>query len=241
MRGFLIFFNLAGAILSIALLVSTFAAKGIITSQAQRIAVEKSRKYSDPLAGKLQETLDRPLIGKLIVGKPREVLERELQDYRSSPGDWLEELARGGADKAKQIDFPEITQPLARKALDALKSEMTGLKAQVQDSYRNLIADLRLFATTNLIVFLLIAWLCWIARSPSAIHWLVGYSLAMSLALVISIYFYAQQNWAWSILRNDYMGWRYPSLLGIATAYLMLRFTPEIAFQYDWKKKEPLP
>jgi hypothetical protein len=237
MRRLLIFFNLAGAALSVALLLSTFFAKGIITSKARQIAIDKSRQYADPLVGKLEETLNRPVVGRLIGGKPREALEREMQEYRNSPDEWLEELAEEGAAKAKQYDFPEVTQPLARKALDALKRELGELKDHMQASYRNLISDLRLFANTNLIAFLVIAWLCWIARTPSAIHWLVGYSILMSLALVISILFYVQQNWVWSIFSNDYMGWNYPTGLGIATAYLVIRFTPEIACLYDWKKK----
>jgi len=69
LRKILLALHLSGVALSIALLVSTFVAKGLITSKARQIAVEKSRVASDPLAAKLEETLNRPIIGQAIRGK----------------------------------------------------------------------------------------------------------------------------------------------------------------------------
>ena len=228
LRKILIALHLAGAALSVTLLVSTFLAKGIITSKARQVAVDKSRSLADPLAAKVQETLDRPVIGKLIRGEVRDRLESELAGYRTAPDAWLIELAEGGAGRAKAFDFPEIESPLARKAVDLLTKGVSDLKDRLEESYRSLIADLRIFAATNLVAFLLAASLAWVARTPRASHWLHGYSFVMLLAFAASIFLYVDQNWTWNLLRNDHMGWRYPAVLGAITLYGILRVTPEL-------------
>jgi hypothetical protein len=229
-RKVLIALHLAGVALSIALLVSTFVAKGIITSKAREAAVEKSRGLSDPLAAKLEETLERPVLGKLIRGSVRERLETELSDYRANPDGWMSRLAEGGADRAKAFDFPELEHPLARKAVETLTQGVSDLKGHLEESYRGLILDLRLFAATNLVAFLLATCLAWVAKTPRAQHWLLGYSTIMLLAFAVSISLYVNQSWTWNLLRNNHMGWRYPAILGIITAYGLLRVTPELFF-----------
>lgn len=239
LRKILIALHLAGAALSVILLVSTFLAKGIITSKARQVAVDKSRGLADPLAAKVQETLDRPVLGKLIRGETRQRLESELSDYRAAPDAWLIELAEGGAQRAKAFDFPEIESPLARKAVDLLTKGVSDLKDRLEESYRNLIADLRIFAATNLVAFLLAAALARVARTPRARHWLHGYSFVMLLAFAASIFLYVDQNWTWNLLRNDHMGWRYPVVLGAITLYGILRVTPELFMSRNEASIEP--
>lgn len=228
LRKLLIALHLAGAALSIALLTSTFVAKGIITSKARSIAVEKSRAASDPLAAKLEETLDRPVLGKAIRGKVRERLEAELTSYRESPEAWLLRLAEGGTERAKEFDFPEIENPVARKAVDAITKGVSGLKGHLEESYRDLIGDIRLFAATNIVAFGIAAWLAWIARTPQSKHWLLAFSGVMLVVFAASISAYLDQNWTWSILTGNYMGWAYPVILGVATLYGILRITPDL-------------
>lgn len=228
-RNLLIALHLAGVALSVALIVSTFFAKGIITSKAEQIALEKTRVASDPMATKLQETLDRPTLVKLIPDTARERLAAELASYRSSPDAWLRGLAEGGADRVTAFDFPDVKNVIARKALDALAKSVSGIKDYLQESYRELIFDLRLFASTNIVAFASAAWLTWIARTPWSRHWLLAFSGLMLVVFVTSITAYLDQNWAWSILTGSYMGWSYPVSLGIATAYGIVRISPDLA------------
>lgn len=229
LRKILIALHLAGAALSVALLVSTFVAKGIITSKARQVAVDKSRSLADPLAAKVQETLDRPVLGKLIRGEARERLESELAGYRTAPEAWLIELAEGGAGRAKAFDFPDIESPLARKAVDLLTKGVSDLKDRMEESYRELIGDIRMFATSNIIAFGLAAWLCWIARTPRSRHWLLAFSGLMLVVFAISISSYLDQNWTWVILTGNYMGWAYPASLGILTLYSVVKISPDLA------------
>ena len=229
-RKVLIALHLAGAALSIALLVSTYSAKSIITSKAKEMAVEKSRDFADPVAEKLRETLDRPVIGKLIPGNVRERLEKELNDYEASAEDWLKRLAAGGVNRAKEFDFPEVQNPLARKAIDALKGKVSNVRSRLDATYDGLIRDLRLFAITNLVAFLLAALLCLLARTPRSRHWLVAYSFILLGSMVFSIAFYVGQNWIWSILRNDYLGWQYPAVVGAVALYGVASITGDLFF-----------
>ncbi len=219
LRLALILLHLAGAGLSLALLLATWRtdAKAIVVNKAREVAVAKCRGYSDPIADKLQETLDRPVIGKLIRGNVRTRLEEELSEYRASAAEWLTRLAMGGVEYAKRFDFPEIDNPLARKALDALKAEVSGLKGRVQLTFANLIADVRIFASSNLVAFLLAAGMAILARTKKARAGLLAYSAALLVVAIASVGCYAGQDWGWTLLRNDFIGWKYPLMLGIVT------------------------
>jgi hypothetical protein len=240
LRKILIALHLAGAAISVVLFVSTFVAKGVITSKAQQFALDKSRVASDPLATKLQDTLDHPVIGKLIPDTARERITTELATYQSSPDAWLLSLAEGGADRAKDFDFPEIENAIARKAVDVLADSVSGIKDHMHESYRGLIFDLRLFTSTNVVAFLVAAWLSWIARTPRSRHWLLTFSGLMLIIFAMSINAYRDQNWAWSILTGSYMGWSYPVMLGFAIVYGIVRISPELA-QTQPAKDSPEP
>lgn len=236
LRKILLALHLAGAALSITLLVSTFLAKGIITAKARQVAIDKSRSLSDPLADKVQETLDRPMLGKLIRGEARERLESELADYRTAPEDWLIQLAEGGAGRAKAFDFPEIESPLARKAVDVLTKGVSDLKDHLEENYRDLIGDIRLFASTNIVAFGFAAWLSWIARTPSSRHWLLAFSGMMLVVFAISTSSYLDQNWTWTILTGNYMGWGYPVLLGLLSLCTIVKISPDLVLSDPGEK-----
>jgi len=239
LRLALILLHLAGAGLSLGLLLSTWHAdaKAIVVSKAREVAVAKCRGYSDPIANKVQETLDRRVIGKLIRGNVRARLEEELAEYRASAGDWLTRLALGGAEYAKRFDFPEIDNPLARKALDALKAEVSGLKSRVQATYDKLIADVRIFAASNLVAFLLAAMMAFLARTPKARAALLAYSAVLLAVAIVSIGCYAGQDWGWTLLRNDFIGWKYSLIIGITTVLTGLW----VWFEFAQKTSLPLP
>lgn len=229
LRILLIALHLTGAAVSVALLASTFLAKGIITTKAQSIAIEKSRQVSDPLVAKLADALEHPIYGKAIPTTAREKLEGEMADYNLSPDTWLQRLAEGGAQRAKDLSFPEIKNPLARKTVDAISKGVAALKGHLEESYSDLIGDIRLFAATNIAAFGIAAWLSWVARTPRSRHWLVSFSVLMLWILAISIYAYLGRNWTWSILTGSYMGWTYPAVLGFTTIYGIFRIAPDLA------------
>jgi hypothetical protein len=220
--------HLAGAILSLALLVSTFLAKGVITNKAREFAVEKTRHLADPFASKLQDSLDGKVAGTLIRGKVRERLEAELASYLASPDAWLVNLAEGGAERARDFDFPDVEQPLARKAIDAVAGQVAKLKGHLQGSYQDLIADLRIFAGTNLAAFLFAAWLCTKKTTPKVQFHLIAFSCILLVAAAFSILVYVDQNWTWTILTRSYFGWGYPALLGTVAIYLLVEVAPSL-------------
>ena len=135
---------------------------------------------------------------------------------------------KGGAGRAKAFDFPEIESPLARKAVGLLTKGVSNLKEHVEKSYRDLIADIRLFAATNIVAFALAAWLAWIARTPRSRHWLLAFSGMMLVVFALSISAYFDRNWTWMILTGSYMGWGYPVFLGILTFCSIARISPDL-------------
>jgi hypothetical protein len=92
--------NLLGAVISLALLASTWFAQGIIVREARQFALSKTRTYLEPAIPKAEK------------------ISREIAAYRESPNEWLLEIAEGASDRARDFEFPEVRNPLARTALD---------------------------------------------------------------------------------------------------------------------------
>jgi hypothetical protein len=220
--------NLLGALVSVVLLASTWFTRGVIVDKAQSFALEKTRAYLDPVIPGAERLLDQPIVSRALPKTVRERLAAEIEDYRKSPDDWLLAKARSTREQAAEYDFPEITNPLARKSLDFLTKRLAGASAHFKRSFDGLIRDLRIFATTNLVVFLCAAGLCLAAKTPYWRFWLSVWSALLLVASVISVFLYIDQMWVWNILMNRYQGWTYAGMhLGV-TIYLAYRILPSL-------------
>ena len=223
--------NLLGAVISIALLAATFFAQGFIIREARQFALGKTRAYLEPAIPKAEKILGNPLVMKALPKSVEEKIESEIADYRESPEKWLLELAEGTRNRAGKFDFPEIKNPLARKALDSLTQRVAGARDYFKSSFANLILDLRIFATIHLVVFLVAAGLCFLARTPRLRFWLCVWSSLLLVTTLLSASLYLGQSWLWVILTNRYQGWAYGSTHLLITGYFVCRFLPEIWFQ----------
>lgn len=235
-RKSLIVFHLTGALLSVALLVATFFAQGVIASNARAQVIERSRGSADVLAAKVEDALEGRISGALLRGEVRQRLEGELTGYRADPEGWLARLIEGGAGRAKDFEFPEIENPLARKAIDAVSKGVAGLEEHLAKSLRNLIRDLRIFSITNAVAFLFAGFFAWVAVTPRAMHWCSGYSFVMLVAYSVSIFLFVGRDWGWDLILNRHWGWFYTSALGLITLYLAVRITPDLAVDY-WRSR----
>ncbi|MES2920471.1 MAG: hypothetical protein V4819_02935 [Verrucomicrobiota bacterium] len=223
--------NLLGAVISIALLVATFFAQGLIIREARDFALDKTRAYLEPAIPTAEKVLKNPLVAKALPKSVEEKVEGEIADYRESPEKWLLELAEGTRNRAGEFDFPEIKNPLARKALDALTQRVAGARDHFKRSFANLILDLRIFATIHVVVFGVAAALCFFAKNPSLRFWLCVWSCVLLLTTVLSAGLYLGQNWLWVILTNRYQGWAYAGTHFAITVYFASRVMPEIWFE----------
>lgn len=220
--------NLLGALVSVVLLASTWFTRGVIVGKAQFFALEKTRAYVDPVIPGAERLLDQPIVSRSLPRAVRERLASELEDYRKSPDDWLLAKAMSTRKQAAEYDFPEITNPLARKSLDFLTKRLAGASAHFKRSLDGLIRDLRIFAATNLVVFLIAAGLCLAAKTAYWRFWLTVWSALLLVSSGISILLYVDQMWVWSILMNRYRGWAYAGTHGVITLYLAARILPSL-------------
>lgn len=228
--------NLLGAALSIALLAATFFAQGLIIREAREFALDKTRAYLEPAIPQAEKLLKNPLVTKALPKSVEEKIGNEIADYRESPERWLLELAEGTRNRAGEFDFPEIKNPLARKALDSLTGRVAGAREHFKSSFANLIVDLRIFATIHLVVFLVAAGLCLLAKTPKLRFWLCVWSSLLLVTTLMSAGVYLGQSWLWVILANRYQGWSYAGTHLVITGYFVCRCLPEIWFQ---RRTEP--
>lgn len=221
----LVTLNLLGAVASLLLLLSTWFTKGIIIRHAQDIALEKTRSYLAPVIPAAEKLLKQPLLTKAIPPALTGKIEKEIANYQESPDAWLLGIAAGTRARAKEFDFPEVKNPLARKSLDFLTHRLTGARKHFKKSFDNLMRDLRIFSGTNLTVFLIAAGLCFTARTPQSRRWLAVWSALLLTTTILSIFLYAGQGWAWNILTNRYPGWAYPVAHLLFTVCLAARLS----------------
>lgn len=223
--------NLLGGVVAISLLAATFFAQGIIVRQARQFALEKTRAYLEPVIPKAEKLLKNPLVAKALTASVEERLEREIADYRESPEKWLLEIAEGTRNRAGDFEFPEIKNPLARKALDFLTAQIAGARDHFKRSFANLITDLRIFATIHGVVFLMAAGLCLMARTSELRFWLCVWSCLLLVTTLMSASLYLGQSWLWTILTNRYQGWSYAGTHLLITGYFAVKILPEIRFR----------
>ncbi len=236
-QKFLVLLNGIGACLAALMLVTTFFGKSLLISQAQRVAMQKASTSLEKAFSMTEELLAKPMVAIAVPEKTKETIEQEITAYRTNPAEWIREIGRKGAARAKDFEFPEVKNPIARKAINALTEKVASARTHFEDSFQNLILDLRIFCGVNLVSFLLAGWMCRWARTPQAKFWLTFLSLILLTATVISISFYVDQNWAWRILQNRYQGWGYLGTLLAVFSLIGVYCLPEIWMTQKQREK----
>lgn len=220
--------NGLGAIASLALLIFTWNAESIIVEKATSVALEKTRAHLEPVIPRIETLLAQPLVSRALPPAVRAKLESEISAYRASPGEWLTALASASHDRAAEFRFPEVKNPIARASLDFLVARLSGARAHFENSFGNLILDLRIFAFTNLVAFLIAGGLCFLAKTPRWRFWLTVWSGLLLASTLLSMFLYQEQSWVWNILMNRYKGWWYLGSHFFITLYLASKILPEI-------------
>ncbi|RYD36148.1 MAG: hypothetical protein EOP85_18475 [Verrucomicrobiaceae bacterium] len=164
----------------------------------------------------------------MLPPKVKQKLDDELIAYEASPETWLLETAEGNRKRAAAFEFPEVRNPLARKALDSINRKVSGAREHFRRSYTNLIRDVRIFCGTNAVALLAAAWLLRVARTKTMRHWLGAWSVMLMVATGAGVLLYVNQDWWSSFIFSDYYGWSYLAInLGVAV-YLFLRAQPTL-------------
>lgn len=192
------------------------AAKSLIQRQVE----SKVRKSLDSFDGSLLEKVSRHLSTQN---------EAEISEIRKSLNDRLPEKIASliGEMQDLRCDCRKKLAESIRKSfqlrISALEDAQPQLKALVQNKYvavvNSLLLDLRIFSGINSLVFLFL--LAVSLMKPVAMAQLFLPGALLLVATLVSAYFYLfNQNWFYTIVYNDYVGWAYLSYIAIVFLFL---------------------
>ena len=199
----------------ICLLGYTFFARLHLESLARNFVTEKTLDYSKPIVEIADESLDSPLVKKVLSDEQANAIRKEITDYQNEPRAYIADLTH------QQVrDAPlENANPLIEK--------VAAIKDKIRKFYDNtlhaLISDLRIFSLSNLIAGLIAFGLAY--RSPSNIRKpIVWFSFLMFVAVLFCSYLYIDDLTFFRILFRTHMGWWYAAFLCVMTVALYLDY-----------------
>ncbi len=147
MRKATLALNSIVVIFFICFLAYTFIARQHLDSLARAFVTEKTLDYSKPVVEVADEALGSPFVEKLLSGDQATTIRNEITDYRNDPAAYIADLTRQEVRDAP----PPDANPLVERA--------TSIKGKIRTFYDNtlnaLIADLRIFALSNLVAGLI--------------------------------------------------------------------------------------
>ncbi len=93
------------------------------------------------------------------------------------------------------------------------------MKSKYMDVVQNLTIDLRIFTGSNLLIFIILLLVSF--SKPAAITHLFLPGILLVISTVLSSYFYLfEQNWFFTIIYNDFLGFWYLAWVGLIFAIL---------------------
>lgn len=120
-----------------------------------------------------------------------------------------------------------LAQSITRDYFDRIRKLQIGrntLGQIVQGHYLEIVGqlrtDLRIFLGCNALLFLLMLFVSW-AKPAATAHLLLPAALLLLATLVASSIYVFGQNWFYTILYNDYMGWTYALYTGLIFGFLL--------------------
>jgi hypothetical protein len=184
----------------------TFVARSHLESLARDFVTEKSIGYSKPIVEIAHESLDSPLVRKLLSEDKVLAIRDEIRDYRNDPAAYVSDLTHQPVRKL----------PLANA--NPLLAKVASIKEKIRTFYDNtlnaLIIDLRIFSVSNLMAGM-IAFVLAYRSSHSFRKSIVWFSFLMFVAVLWCSSLYIDDLTFFRILFRTHMGGVYPVLLCI--------------------------
>ena len=211
MRRGLIAVNVGLVLVCGLFLAYTFFADAHLSGLARDFVTERTVRHSAPLVDAAEESLNSRLVQSLLSEPQQAVVRREIQDFRRDPESYI-------ADLTRRPDSAEL-----EVAKSPLLKQVAGVKEKIRQFYRetlnSLIADLRIFAFSNLCAAFLALWLVWRTPSSTPVP-IAGLSTFLVIAVVYCSLLYVDNLTFFRILFRLHMGWRYAVLLGGVAAWM---------------------
>lgn len=168
----------------------------------KKIAKLREILFSD-LPDRIAESIARSCICRMK-GQDREKIQRKYEDTRS----YFKNLVVGVLKKG--IDSSQV---LVDRADDLIQGHYLSI-------IEKLMFDIRIFSGTNTLLFLFILSIMSIKTDQERSLMLAG-GILMTVTLVSAGIYIFGQNWFYTLMFNDYMGWGYVTLVGIITGLLL--------------------
>jgi hypothetical protein len=182
----------------------TFVAKQHLNGLARAFVTRKTLEYSEPIFVVAEETLDMPIVRKLLSEKQEASIRHEIGLYNENPAQYVADLTR---QKTKAPN-PKKPNPLLKKV--ALIKER--IRTFYDDTLNALLVDLRIFSFSNLVAGFIAFGLAYC--SPRDIRKsIVVLSIIMFVGVLWGTYMYVDNLGFFTILFRAHMGWTYPLFL----------------------------
>ncbi|MFU8892392.1 MAG: hypothetical protein ACNA8L_02080 [Luteolibacter sp.] len=201
----------------------TFYARPHLNSLAREFVTEETVKYSAPLVDAAEDALESPVVKRLLPKTRAEVIRDEITAYRRDPASFI-------ADLTNQAPLGKVAAPE-----NPMLAKVAGIKAQIRryydDTLDDLIRDLRIFSTTNLIVGMLALGFAFFSKSSNHRYgaWL---ACVMAASVVFCSFMYVDGLSFFHILFRSHTGWWYAVML----LFVIIRIYGEIAWAIASKK-----
>ncbi|MDH5763817.1 MAG: hypothetical protein OEZ51_12605 [Nitrospinota bacterium] len=137
-------------------------------------------------------------------GQDREEIHRKYEDTRSFVKGLVVVVLKSGIDKSLI---------LVDRAEDLIQGHYLNI-------IEKLMLDIRIFSGTNTLLFLLILSIMIIKRDQERPLMVAGGLLTVVTLVSAGIYVFGQ-NWFYTLMFNNYMGWGYVTLVGVILAFLL--------------------
>ena len=193
----------------------TFFAKTHVEHLGRDFVTQKTIAYAGPTVEFAEESLDSPLVEKVLSGDQILALRAEIATFRDDPSVYIAKLTGQ--------ETPDAIPLNANPFLSKISSLKSGIRSFYDDTLQSLIVDLRIFSVSNLLAGLLAFTLT--LRSPASIRKsIVWFSLLMFGAVLYCSFIYVDGLSFFRILFRTHMGWWYPVLLCFVVASLYWDF-----------------
>ncbi|HUG20804.1 MAG TPA: hypothetical protein VMM56_17575 [Planctomycetaceae bacterium] len=204
MRKLAIVLNSIVAVFFVLFLGYTFVARQHLEGLAREFVTGKTVQHSAPLVETAGSALDSPLVRKVLSDEQEIAIRREIDEYHRDPAAYIADLTR----QKLLVRKPEKPNPL----LEKVASIKERIRAYYDKTLAALIADLRIFAVSNLIAGVLALAIAYRSREriQQSVVW---FSCLMFVGVLYCSMLYIDDLTFFRILFRTHMGWWYPVLL----------------------------
>ena len=215
MRKTTLVLNAIVIVFFICFLAYTFIARQHLETLSRDFVTEKTLAYSRPIVEVASESLDSPLVNKILSDDQTKAIRAEIADYRNDPVAYIS----------------DVTGQQVRDGLEPggnpLVEKVAAIKRKIRTFYDNtlsaLLRDLRIFSISNLVAGFLAFGLAY--RSSDEIRKpIVWFSFLMFVAVLYCSYMYIDDLSFFRILFRTHMGWWYAAFLSVMIVALYLDY-----------------